>query len=73
MANAQMGKCANTSCFAHSSGRCLALSNVKCKYACPFYKTQEQISLEREKSKARLLSIGKYDKYKKKYGGVVSG
>ena len=51
MANAQMGICANTSCFAYSSGRCFALSNVKCKYACPFIKHKNKFLLKEKNQK----------------------
>ena len=44
-------------CFANSNGKCNCLKPRKCSGPCSFYKTHEQLRVEREKVAKRLNSL----------------
>lgn len=57
--------CSAVRCFGNERGHCRILTKWY-KYPCPFFKTEEQIKEENEKTKARLKMYGikcRYDIY----------
>lgn len=55
-------------CFADNitSGKCDALTVKDCE-GCAFYKTEAQVTRERQQAAERLKKLGIYDDYKSKY------
>jgi hypothetical protein len=48
-------------CFAMSNGGCGALKVNKCPKNCKFYKTHQQLRIERQKTYNRLMELGRLD------------
>ena len=58
-------KCERRNCFGNERGACRVLI-ANYKHPCPFFKTEERIEEEKEKTKERLKSfkiLCRYDKY----------
>jgi hypothetical protein len=47
-------------CFAYNNG-CSALKVNKCPENCKFYKTHQQLRIERQKAYNRLMELGRLD------------
>ena len=51
----------NEDCFAMSNGGCRALKVNKCPKNCKFYKSHQQLRIERQKALKRLMDMGRLD------------
>ena len=51
----------NKDCFANIDGGCSALTVTKCPEHCKFYKTHQQLRIERQKAYNRLMELGRLD------------
>jgi hypothetical protein len=47
-------------CFAYANGGCGLLKSGKCP-GCKFYKTHQQLRLEKQKAYDRLMDLGRLD------------
>ena len=65
MANAKP-RCNEMNCFANKCGvRCELLTAPPSVYPCPFFKTDTQLEIDRQKAHKKLADEGKYDLIKK--------
>lgn len=55
-------RCERRNCFGNEQGHCRILIQKR-KEPCPFYKTDEQIAEEKEKTKARLKRYKRLCRY----------
>ena len=51
MKNAKNVNCIERECFGNMNGKCDILNDVPWSAGCPFFKTEEQVKAERERSK----------------------
>ena len=55
-------KCTKGDCFQNKCGvRCQLLKEHSGSMTCPFYKTYEQVEIERQETHKKLVDMGRYD------------
>ena len=52
-------------CFAFNGGGCGFLKVAKCSKRCNFYKTHQQLRIERQKAYNRLMDLGRLDLFER--------
>ena len=46
--------CEKEDCFGYEEGHCIALDDSRFKKGCPFFKTREQVAIEKEYCRKRV-------------------